>query len=79
MVQLYSFAALRVPPVLAVNLRAESTMDGPDDEMIGHISGPEVPLAVEFVGISEEEQRAALAAFPGGRRFQLVTGARRDG
>ena len=33
---------------------------------------PEPPLYVSFRGISEEEQRAALAAFPGGRRFILV-------
>ena len=32
---------------------------------------PEHPLEVEFVGLTETEQRAALAAFPGGRRFVL--------
>ena len=33
---------------------------------------PEAPLDVLFVGLSEEEQRAALAAFPGGARFRLT-------
>ena len=32
---------------------------------------PETQIEVEFTGISETEQRAALAAFPGGRRFVL--------
>jgi hypothetical protein len=32
---------------------------------------PERPLEIEFVGLTEAEQRAALAAFPGGRRFVL--------
>lgn len=40
---------------------------------VGDIDGPETPLPVEFVGLTEAEQRAALAAFPGGRRFILVS------
>lgn len=39
---------------------------------VGAIDGPETPLPVEFVGLTEAEQRAALAAFPGGKRFVLV-------
>ena len=35
------------------------------------IDAPETELDVTFIGLSEEEQRAALAAFPGGRRFRL--------
>ena len=42
-----------------------------DIRAIGPIDGPETPLEVEFVGLTEDEQRAALAAFPGGRRFIL--------
>lgn len=38
---------------------------------IGRANGPEVPIVVEFVGISEAQQRAALSAFPGGKRFVL--------
>ena len=34
---------------------------------------PEQTMAVTFEGLSETQQRAALAAFPGGRRFQLAT------
>ena len=40
-------------------------------EPIRPVDAPEVPLEVEFVGLTEEEQRRALAAFPGGRRFVL--------
>jgi hypothetical protein len=37
------------------------------------LDAPEDELTVEFVGISAEEQEAALAAFPGGRRFRLTS------
>ena len=33
--------------------------------------GPETMLEVEFEGLTEAQQRAALAGFPGGRRFVL--------
>lgn len=39
---------------------------------IGRADGPETPLVVQFVGISEAQQRAAVAAFPGGKRFLLA-------
>jgi hypothetical protein len=41
---------------------------------------PELPLEIEFEGLTLEEQRAALAAFPGGRRFFLTAdkGVRRN-
>ena len=32
----------------------------------------EIPMRVSFEGLTPKEQRAALAAFPGGRRFVLV-------
>lgn len=38
---------------------------------IAPIDAPELPMAVSFVGLTELEQRAALAAFPGGKRFVL--------
>ena len=41
---------------------------------IGRADAPEPPLVVEFVGISEAEQRAAIAGFPGGKRFVLAAG-----
>ena len=40
---------------------------------IAPVDGPETPMTVRFEGLSEEEQRAALAAFPGGRRFVLAS------
>ena len=42
------------------------------DEMITPADEPEAVLEVEFEGLTESEQRAALAAFPGGRRFRLA-------
>lgn len=42
--------------------------------MIAPVNGPEAPMVVEFVGLTEAEQRAALEAFPGGRRFRLAAG-----
>lgn len=35
------------------------------------IDQPEAVLEVEFVGLTDAEQRRALAGFPGGRRFVL--------
>jgi hypothetical protein len=36
------------------------------------VDAPETKLFVSFRGITEDEQRAALDAFPGGKRFILV-------
>jgi hypothetical protein len=44
----------------------------PATEAIGDIDSPEATMIVEFFGITEQEQRAALAAFPGGKRFVLA-------
>lgn len=41
--------------------------------LIAPIDGPETPMMVRFEGLSEEEQKAALAAFPGGRRFVIAS------
>lgn len=43
------------------------------DEVIGAAEEPEAILEIEFEGLSEAEQRAALDGFPGGRRFRLAT------
>ena len=40
---------------------------------VAPIDGPEIVMAVRFEGLSEAEQQAALAAFPGGRRFVLAS------
>jgi hypothetical protein len=42
-------------------------------ELVGDFDGPETPMIVEFFGITEAEQRAAISAFPGGRRFVLAS------
>jgi hypothetical protein len=52
---------------------AEGVRLPPPRDAIAPIEKPELPLEVEFEGLTMEEQRAALAAFPGGRRFVLVT------
>ena len=38
---------------------------------IAPIDAPELPMIVRFEGLTLAEQQAALAAFPGGRRFVL--------
>jgi hypothetical protein len=40
-------------------------------ERVNPIKAPETPIEIEFVGLTPEEQQAALAAFPGGKRFVL--------
>lgn len=61
-------------PVQSPRLRLV-TLNGrrlPDPlDQVAPIDEPERPLEVEFVGLTEEEQLRALAAFPGGRRFVL--------
>jgi len=39
---------------------------------IGRADAPEPPLVVQFVGITEDQQRAAIGGFPGGKRFVLA-------
>jgi hypothetical protein len=40
-------------------------------EAIHPVDQPEAMLEIEFIGLTDEEQRHALTAFPGGRRFIL--------
>lgn len=40
---------------------------------VAPIDGPEAVMMVRFEGLSEAEQQAALAAFPGGKRFVLAS------
>ena len=46
---------------------------------IGRADAPEPQLVVEFVGITEDQQRAAIGAFPGGKRFVLAAPRIPDG
>ena len=39
---------------------------------IGRSDAPEPKLVVEFVGINQAQQRAAIGGFPGGKRFVLA-------
>ena len=45
------------------------TLKRPD---LAPIDAPERPMTVRFEGLTEAEQQAALANFPGGRRFVLA-------
>lgn len=45
-------------------------LPGPHD-IVARIDEPELPLEVEFVGLTPDEQQMALAGFPGGQRFVL--------
>lgn len=45
-------------------------------EIVAPPAEPEAILEVEFEGLTEAEQRSALQAFPGGRRFRLATASR---
>ena len=38
---------------------------------IAPIDAPELPMTISFEGLTTAEQHAALAAFPGGKRFVL--------
>ncbi len=38
----------------------------------GAVFGPEMPLRVSFVGLSETDSYRALLSFPGGRRCSLA-------
>jgi hypothetical protein len=40
-------------------------------ERVNPIKAPELPIEIEFVGLTPAEQQAVLAAFPGGKRFVL--------
>ena len=47
-------------------------LERPVSGAVTGIHAPETPMEIEFVGLSDAQQRAALEAFPGGRRFVLV-------
>lgn len=43
----------------------------PPARPVSHLDAPERVMKIRFEGIDEQQQRAALAAFPGGSRFVL--------
>ncbi len=58
-------ASKRTREALASALQAHGT------RLVNRIDAPELPMTISFEGLSLAEQRAALAAFPGGKRFVL--------
>ncbi len=59
--------SLKAAPHLRLVVR-----DGRRIDRVPASTAPEATLYVSFTGLTEAEQRSALAAFPGGRRFRLV-------
>jgi hypothetical protein len=57
----------RVPALKAANDRVRFNFD-----RVPAVDAPEETLVISFSGISRAEQRAALAGFPGGKRFVLA-------
>lgn len=61
----------------AASRRAKFWLAASNDERlrptnpIAAIDAPELTMTVSFEGLTEAEQRAALSAFPGGKRFEL--------
>ncbi len=60
------------------NLRARLALGGrvrPMARQVPHVTPkdePEAIMVITFEGLTEREQEAALAAFPGGKRFVLA-------
>jgi hypothetical protein len=52
------------------DLRAPNSRQDPVF-LVARLSDPEPLASVEFVGLSADEQRKALASFPGGARFRV--------
>jgi len=52
-------------------LAAANDMQPRSTLALAPVGTAEIPMAIRFEGISLDEQRAALAAFPGGKRFML--------
>ncbi len=62
---------VKTPPMPIRPRAANDTLGRRADRVPLH-DAPEAPLVVSFVGLTRSEQRAALAGFPGGRRFILA-------
>jgi hypothetical protein len=60
-------APLRIFPTKAANDQRPVHFD-----RVPVVDTPEETLVISFSGISKAEQRAALAGFPGGKRFVLA-------
>lgn len=69
--RLPSDIVVRYRPLLWLAAVDGRRLSHPFGSVVAPIGAPETPLEIEFEGISEAQQRTALAAFPGGRRFVL--------
>lgn len=61
------------PPALVLSLSRARRPSAPAPLHIAPPDAPEESLSIEFVGLSDDAQRRALAGWPGARRFCLVT------
>lgn len=59
----------------ATSWLSQPTVEPPSSylELVARADDVEAPLVVEFVGLSESEQLAAINGFPGGQRFRLAS------
>jgi hypothetical protein len=60
------------PSAIVLSLAGARRMAQQAPVTVSPLQEPEAPLVVEFVGLSEEQQRRALAGWPGGQRFRLA-------
>ena len=65
----YTYATTQQPRLWLATEDGETLP--PPRESVNAIIEAEVPLEIQFEGLSLEQQRAALTGFPGGRRFVL--------
>jgi hypothetical protein len=61
------------PSAIILSLARARRASEAASRVVSPLDAPEVPLVVEFVGLSEDQQRRALAGWPGGQRFRLAT------
>jgi hypothetical protein len=62
----------RRPPKPPRDGARASRIPANDVAEVSPAGSPEAPLVVSFVGLTPEEQRRALASFPGGARCSLA-------
>jgi len=72
MAQVISLSSIMTPAGRLSRARRAGHPIDPEVKNIRPWGFDEAPLDVEFVGLTEAEQRRAIAGFPGGRRFRLV-------
>ena len=60
------------PPALILSLSHARRRSAPEALHVAPADVAEIPLSIEFVGLSAEAQCRALSGWPGAKRFFLV-------